>query len=110
MHSVGSVKADCRRQHAREGVALAGSAYGLARSRSVIVSDLSPDGAQLDGRDLPAPGEELVMVVGSVDAFAKVVWRRDDKCGVHFDEIVTLRKIARMKQEAEWTEVAGWYR
>jgi len=102
--------ASCRRQAARQAVTLAGSAYGLARSRSIIVSDLSTDGAQIDGRDLPPPGEDMVMVVGSHDAFATVVWRTDDKCGIRFDEAVSDDDIVEMKKEAAWTEVAGWWR
>jgi hypothetical protein len=98
-----------RRSH-REPVMLAGSAFGISRSRSVVISDLCPEGAQLDGRDLPPPGDDLVMVVGSFDTMAKVVWCSGDKCGVHFDEVVAYETLTRMKQEAQWTAVAGWYR
>jgi hypothetical protein len=100
----------CRRRVSREPVSLAGSAFGLARSRSVTVSDLGPRGAQLDGRDLPPPGEDVFVVVGPFDTLAKVVWRSGDKCGVQFDDEVADATLARMKQEAEWTTVAGWYR
>jgi hypothetical protein len=94
----------------RESVVLAGSAYALARSRSVIVSDLSIQGAQLDARDLPPPGDDLLMVVGSFDAFAKVVWRTNEKAGIHFDDAVAPDTIAQMKKEAAWDSVAGWWR
>jgi len=47
----------CRRSSEREEVVLAGSAFGLGRSRSIIVSDLSTEGARLDARDMPAPGD-----------------------------------------------------
>jgi hypothetical protein len=105
----GSQRRNSRRNY-REQVMLAGSAYGIARSRSVIVSDLGREGAQLDGRDLPEPGDDLVLVVGPLDTMAKVVWRSGDKCGVHFDEVVAYETLTRMKQEAQWTAVAGWYR
>ena len=101
---------NCRRRHEREAVALAGSAFGLGRSRSVIVSDLSPEGAQLDARDLPAPGDDLFMIVGSFDTLGKVVWRTADKCGIEFDEAVADETLAKMKEEAKWMSVAGWYR
>jgi hypothetical protein len=100
----------CRRRHEREAVTLAGSAFGLARSRSVIVSDLSPEGAQLDARDLPPPGGDIFMVVGSFDTLARVVWRSPEKCGIEFDEAVADETLAKMKQEAKWMSVAGWYR
>jgi hypothetical protein len=101
---------ECRRLAEREPVVLAGSAYALARSRSVIISDLSSEGAQLDGRDLPLPGEDLLVVVGSVDTFAKVVWRTNDKAGVHFDGALPAETIAQIKKDAAWETVAGWWR
>lgn len=99
-----------RRVSDPEAVALAASAFALARSRSVIISDLSPEGAQIDGRDLPTAGEDLVVVAGPLDTMAKVVWRTDVKCGIRFDDIISEATIARMKDEAKWMSVAGWVR
>ena len=104
------VDEDCRRQSARERVTLAASAFAIARSRSVIISDLSSGGAQLAGRDLPPPGGDVLMVVGTFDSMAKVVWRHGDKCGVHFDDPASDEAVVLMKQEAKWDSVAGWYR
>lgn len=100
----------CRRTSEREEVVLAGSAFGLGRSRSIIVSDLSAEGARLDARDMPAPGDDVLVVVGPFDGLATVVWRSDDKCGVHFDEALAAETLDRMKTEAKWMSVAGWYR
>src|SRR3954453_3204463 len=100
----------CRRRSDREPVVLAGSAFGLGRSRSIIVSDLSADGARLDGRDMPAPGDDVLVVGGPFDRLAAVVGRTDDKCGVEFDEILADAMLDRMKAEAKWMSVAGWYR
>lgn len=100
----------CRRREPREAVALAGSALALGCSRSIIISDLSPSGAQIDARDLPPPGEDVLMVAGSQDAFARIVWRTDEKCGIRFDEAMAAEHIALMKKEASWTAVAGWWR
>ena len=100
----------CRRHEPREAVSLAGSALALGCSRSIIISDLSPDGAQIDARDLPPPGEDVLMVAGSQDAFAKIVWRTEEKCGIRFDERMAPESLALMKEEAAWTAVAGWWR
>ena len=100
----------CRRRFEREMVTLAGSAFGLGRSRSVIVSDLSAEGARLDARDMPAPGDDVLVVIGPFDGLATVVWRADDKCGVEFDELVASETLDRMKRDAKWMSVAGWYR
>lgn len=99
-----------RRETEREEVVLAGSAFGLGRSRSIIVSDLSSRGARLDARDMPAPGSDVLVVVGPFEGMATVVWRNDDRCGVWFDDILPAETIDRMKSEAKWMSVAGWYR
>jgi hypothetical protein len=98
----------CRRGAAREAVMLAGSAMAITRSRSVVISDLSSHGARLGGRDLPHNGDEVLMVVGSVDAMATVVWQSADKCGVRFDEPLGEPSIVQMKRDAAWAEVTGW--
>jgi hypothetical protein len=100
----------CRRQFDREEVMLAASALAVARSRSVVISDLSLDGAGLGGRDLPPPGDDLLMVVGSSDMMASVVWRAGDKCGIRFEQSLGDESVARMKQEANWARVTGWAR
>ena len=100
----------CRRECEREEVVLAGSAFGLGRSRSIIVSDLSARGARLDARDMPAPGDDVFVVIGPFDGLATVVWRTDDRCGVWFDETIAAETLDRMKSEAKWMSVAGWYR
>jgi hypothetical protein len=41
---------------------------------------------------------------------ASVAWRESDKCGIAFDDIVGDEVLGRMKEEAQWTSVAGWYR
>lgn len=101
---------ECRRRSSREAVSLAGSALGFGRSRSIIVSDLSSQGAQLDARDLPPPGEDLFVVIGPFDAMATVVWRTAEKCGVEFKYAVPEDLGDRIKREANWESVTGWYR
>jgi hypothetical protein len=87
---------------------LAGSAMAITRSRSVFVSDLSSHGARLGGRDLPHSGDEVLMIVGPVDAMATVVWQNADKCGVRFEEPLGESSIAQMKRDAAWAAVTGW--
>jgi hypothetical protein len=98
------------RQGSREAVSLAAALYGFACSRSVIIIEMSAHGGRLRGRDLPAPGEDVVLVVGSSEVIGKVVWRLGDQCGFQFDDVLADATIACMKAEAEWESVAGWYR
>jgi hypothetical protein len=101
---------DCRRRNAREQVTLAASAMSLTRSRSVMISDVSASGARLGGRDLPAPGDDVLMVVGSQDRMGKVVWRTVEECGLSLDESLGPTHIEQMKSEAHWASVTGWGR
>ena len=96
----------CRRAATREGVTLAASALALGCSRSVIVSDLSATGARFEAKDLPERGEELLMIAGSQEAFARVVWRTEKECGVRFDDRLDEEPMGLMKKEAAWTSIA----
>ena len=98
----------CRRGFPRIPVTLAASALAIARSRSVVVNDLSLEGAQLAGRDLPPEGDDVLIVVGSLDAMATVVWRNGDQCGVRFDEAIADETIAQMRREGDWSKIACW--
>ena len=87
---------------------LAGSALALTRSRSIVVQDISDTGAALAGRDLPLPGDDVLMVVGRFDAMARVIWRTADTCGIRFDEPIGADVLAQMKVQASWPSVCGW--
>lgn len=98
----------CRRRARRQDVMLAGSAMSITRSRSVAISDLSATGACIGGRDLPLAGDDMLLVVGSSDRMARVMWRYADKCGIQFDQPLRDQIIEMMKLEAPWAEIAGW--
>ncbi len=100
----------CRRRHPREEVMLAGSAMSVTRSRSVMVTDVSAMGVRMGARDLPAPGNDVLMVVGSQDRMGTVVWRTLEHCGLSLDEPFDAADIDRMKREAHWASVTGWGR
>lgn len=89
---------------------LAGSAMAITRSRSVTIADVSERGARLGGRDLPPPGDDVLMIVGSTDRMGIVRWRHGDQCGVELDEALAPATIERMEQEADWSTVASWQR
>lgn len=86
---------------------LAGSAMAITRSRAVMIAEVSERGVRFGGRDLPSPGDDVMMIVGSTDRMGTVVWRRGDRCGVRLDEALAPGTIEQMKQEADWVAVAG---
>jgi len=74
-----------RRQVKREPVAILGSALTLEGSKSVVVEDLGPKGARLLGRDLPAPGKDVLLKTGDGDIFGRVAWASQDRIGMVFE-------------------------
>ena len=74
-----------RRQVKREQVAILGSATTIEGSKSVVVEDLGPNGARLFGRDLPAPGKEILLKTNDGDIFGRVAWATNDRCGMVFE-------------------------
>lgn len=98
------------RRTPREAVMLAGSALSVTRSRSIVVRDISANGAALGGRDLPPAGDDVMMVVGPFDSLGRVVWQSGDHCGITFDEPIRADQIEQMKMSADWAEVTGWER
>lgn len=99
-----------RRRCEREEVSLAGSAIAVTRSRSVMVRDLSQTGAGIGARDLPTVGEDVLMILGSFDRMARIAWRCGDRAGIRFDQALLVNEIEQIKQEADWSAVAGWER
>ena len=57
----------------------------MTDTHNVDLVDLSRCGAKLGGIHLPAPGQEVLILTGRLEAFGTVVWRRQGKCGVAFD-------------------------
>jgi hypothetical protein len=87
---------------------LAGSAMSVTRSRSVMITDVSALGARIGGRDLPAPGDDVLMIVGSQERMGTVKWRNVEHCGVCIDQPLGHAQIDQMKREAHWASVTGW--
>lgn len=96
-----------RRRNVRQDVVLAASALTIDRSRTVLVEDVSAEGAKLRGRDLPGKGSQILFQLGKWEVFASVVWNGRDECGITFDERLDEERIGRLEREAHWGEVMG---
>ena len=68
-------------------------------SRSVDLLDMSLTGARLQGDGLPQPGEDVLLIVGRLEAFGEVVWHHDDQCGVRFDVALGEDALATVERE-----------
>ena len=74
-----------RRQAKRQQAAILGSATTLTGSKSVVVEDLGAKGARLFGRNLPAPGNDVLLKTSGGDIFGRIAWASHDRCGMVFE-------------------------
>ena len=75
-----------RRARVRRRVCLTGSLVSISRSTSVIIENVSPDGAKLVGRNLPGSGEEVLVRASDFAVLGHVIWQDHDRRGVVFDD------------------------
>ena len=68
---------------------------------------MSLDGARLEGSDLPAPGREVVLKCGPVDAFGTVIWATSNRRGVRFDEPIGTRELFALRDASVSVELSG---
>jgi len=96
-----------RRRVRRDEVILAGSALTLKMSRQVVVADVSPGGARLQGRELNTLDPNVLLSVGDTDLFANVAWANRGECGVTFEEPLSAEMVDHIKREGGWAKVMG---
>jgi hypothetical protein len=75
-----------RRQAHRKSTQLVASATSLDGSRSVLIENLSADGARVVGRFLPAVGKEMLLRTEESLRFGRVAWARSDRRGISFED------------------------
>ena len=66
---------------------------------SVDLLDISKTGARLRAPDLPGDGQEVMALLAGLEAFAKVIWREADQCGIQFDVPLSDRAVATVESE-----------
>lgn len=100
-----------RRRAGRTNVSLAGSLDTPATSRSVILVDVSPKGAQVRGHDLPKVGNFVKLDVERSMVFGTVIWCKGEDCGLQFDELLTKEEVKlfeRAHKEARGLDMESW--
>lgn len=65
-----------------------------------LLFNISRTGAKLRAESPPSVGTELFLQVGDLDVYAKVVWRRGEECGLHFDHEIRDWDVERLNFEA----------
>lgn len=60
------------------------------------LADISQTGAKLKGEPLPPKGTSALLRVNGLEVLCRVIWVKDDACGLRFEEAVspaTLKQI-----------------
>ena len=96
------------RRAVREEVMIRAAIMTMTDTIGVDLLDVSTSGARLRGRSLPAPGQEVVVMLGRLDAFGTVVWRDEDQCGVHFDVALSDHALSIVESERGPSFIAGF--
>ena len=86
------------RRSVRANVMLRTVVMTTTESFNVDLLNLSLTGARLGGEYLPAPGQEVLALIGRLEAFAIVIWRGSQQCGIQFDREVTATSPPRQGQ------------
>ena len=95
------------RSAVRDEMMIRATVITTTESSSVDLLDLSKSGARLRGNDLPEPGQEVLALLGRLEAFGSVVWRDKDQCGVHFDVQLSDQAVSIVKAELGFSSLGG---
>ena len=95
------------RRAVREEVMIRAAVMTTTDTIGVDLLDISKSGVKLRGRNLPAPGQEVVVLLGRLEAFGSIVWRDEDQCGIHFDVALSDRALSIVESERGPSSLAG---
>ena len=79
----------------------------LRGRQQISLLDISRTGACLEGEGLPEVGKDVILKCGAVDAFGSVIWALSGRCGVEFDEPISVKELMALRQVAAATEQSG---
>ena len=88
MAIIDAVATDARRGP-RFRVLLVARLLTTSGERNVKLRDISANGAMIEGDRLPAPGTDVLLRRGSLELIATIIWTRDGRAGLEFDEPLT---------------------
>lgn len=96
-----------RRAEPRAPVRLPVSVETLDGKKRVGLLEVSLSGARLSGLGLPAVGKDIVLMCGPIEAFGTIVWAAGERCGMQFDQPISLRQLVALRQVAVAVEHSG---
>lgn len=63
------------------------------RAIKVKLRNLSPEGAQVEGDELPVEGTALMFRKGDIAAVGQIVWTKDKQAGIRFDKALETQAV-----------------
>ena len=94
-----------RRRAPRASVLLPASVVTMDAYQFLEVVNLSPTGAKLRGPATLEIGKPAMFRLDQFNVLCKIVWVKDDLCGVRFDEAVPPRVLAQFRQAGDTAQV-----
>ena len=89
-----------RRVEPRAQIGLRTSTETLSSRGKATILNLSCAGAQLEGEALPAVGKDVLLTCQSVEIFGTVLWSREGRCGILFDEPLSRSLLSELRRTA----------
>lgn len=100
MTTFGKCSGGGRRQAHRSLADLPALVTTVARAQPVVLMNVSATGARLRGGDLPDTGGDLMLKIDRTEVFGTVQWKREDLCGVAFDQPLRDPQVEQLRSEA----------
>jgi len=99
MNAYGSnaFKTGQRQRAARAQVGIPARIVTMASYQFPELADISLTGAKLKGSPLPPKGTVTLLRAGELEVLSRVVWVKDDQCGIRFEETVSPRAINQVR-------------
>ena len=94
-----------RRRAPRASVLLPASVVTMSAYQYLEVVNLSPTGAKLRGSPIPQIGKTAMFRLEGFQLLCRVVWARDNLCGIRFDELIPPRVLANLREAGNTAKV-----
>lgn len=78
----------------------------MSERHPALLSNISETGARLRAKAAPSRGTELFLQVGTLDVYARVVWKRGELCGLRFERAIRPWDVEQLRLEAHKGTVA----
>ena len=96
-----------RRRQRRNSLGIAVSLYSVTQSRVALMIDASSGGSRIKGQNLPPAGKDIILKVGDVELFGRIIRTVGEEAAVEFEQPVSQFVLERLqKMVGEQTEVA----